>query len=67
MTDTDKKKYTPLLPYDAYYGEIFTTYDTMTYHCNRDICYPNIKKETQNIVKYYSYTLEEQMNISNGE
>ena len=51
---SDEKKYTPLLPYDGCYGENFTTYNTMTYHCDRDICYPNIKTNTENIVKYYS-------------
>lgn len=67
MDSSKEKKYTPLLPYDAYFGENFTTYETMTYHCNRDACYPNIKKNTENIVKYYSYNMEEETSISNGE
>ena len=67
MSDTEEKKYTPILPYNASFGETFTTYDTMTYHCDRDACYPNITKNTQNIVKYYSYQLEDDTDISNGE
>ncbi len=51
----DEKTYTPLLPYDSTFGECFTTYDTMPYLCNRDLCHPNIKKDSGNIVKYYEY------------
>ena len=57
--ETEEKKYTPLLPYDANYGENFTTYQTMTYHCDRDACYPYVGTETGNLVKYYSYQVQE--------
>lgn len=59
----EEKKYTPLLPYDGTYGTSFTTYDTMPYECNRDLCHPNIVKSTGNIVKYYEYKLEEEKKV----
>lgn len=55
----DEKKYTPLLPFDSTFGEYFSTYDTMPYRCDRDLCHPNITKSTGNIVKYFEYLMEE--------
>lgn len=49
-----EKSYTPLLPYDATYGEYFSTYDNVCYVCNRDVCHNNIGMNSGNIVKYYS-------------
>ena len=59
----DEKKYAPILPYDHTFGIHFTTYDTMPYECNRDLCHPNIMKSTGNIVKYFEYNLEEEKTI----
>ena len=63
MAET-KKKYTPLLPFDATWKEYFSTYDTMPYRCNRDLCHPNISMSTGNIVKYYAYALEGETSIT---
>ena len=57
--EPEKKKYTPLLPYDANYGENFTTYQTMKYHCDRDACYPYVGTDSGNMIKYYSYQIGE--------
>ena len=58
--DKNEKKFTPLLPYDANYGENFTTYQTMTYHCDRDACYPYVGgADSGNMVKFFSYQMEE--------
>ena len=57
--ESEEKKYTPLLPYDANYGENFTTYQTMTYHCDRDACYPYVGADSGNMIKYYSYQIKE--------
>ena len=51
----DDKKFSPVLPYDSTFGEYFSTYDTMPYHCDRDLCHPNIKKDSGNVVKYFQY------------
>ena len=59
----EKKTYTPLLPYDATVGQYFSTYDTIQYCCDRDLCHPNIIKSTGNIVKYYEYKLEEEKKV----
>ena len=56
----ENKKYTPLLPYDGTIGEYFSTHDTMTYVCNRDLCHPNIGMSTDNIVKYYTYVVNKE-------
>lgn len=56
---TEEKKYTPLLPYDGLYGENFTTYQTMAYHCDRDACHPFVGVDTGNMVKYYRCNLLE--------
>ena len=56
----EEKTYTPLLPFDSSLGEYFSTYDTMPYHCNRDLCHSNITKNTGNIVKYYEYKVDEE-------
>lgn len=56
----EEKTYTPLLPYDHTFGVHYTTYDTMPYVCNRDLCHPNIVKSTGNIVKYFEYKLGEE-------
>ncbi len=57
--EKNDKKYDSLLPYNPYYGENFTTYQTMPYECNRDDCHLNIGMTTDKIVKYYSYKIEE--------
>ena len=57
--ENNEKKFAPLLPYDANYGENFTTYQTMTYHCDRDACYPYVGNDSGNMIKYYSYQMEE--------
>ena len=59
----EPKTYTPLLPFDSTFGEYFSTYDTMPYRCNRDVCHQNIAKSTGNIVKYYEYRLGEEKAI----
>lgn len=63
----DKKEYTPLLPFDSTFGEYFSTYDTMPYRCNRDMCHPNITKNPGNIVKYYEYLMEEEKTVISKE
>ena len=63
----DDKKLTPVLPYDATFGEYFSTYDNMPYHCDRDLCHPNIAKSTGNIVKYYEYKVDEEKAIISEE
>ena len=63
----DDKTYTPLLPYDSSFGEYFSTYDSMPYRCNRDLCHPNIKKSSGNIVKYYEYLIDEEKTIISEE
>ena len=64
----ENKKYTPLLPYDGTIGQYFSTYDTMTYVCNRDLCHPNIRMNTENIVKYYTYIVSDEPTlIGSGE
>ena len=57
--EPNDKKYAPLLPYNGTYGENFTTYDTMIYQCDRDACHPYVGVDPGNMVKYYSYKLEE--------
>ncbi|MBE5950011.1 MAG: hypothetical protein E7260_00305 [Lachnospiraceae bacterium] len=57
--ESEEKKYTPLLPYDGNYGENFTTYQTMVYHCDRDACYPYVGTDSGNMIKYYSYQIQE--------
>ena len=52
--EKNEKKFSPLLPYDGNYGENFTTYQDMTYHCDRDACYPYVGSDSGNMVKYYS-------------
>ena len=59
----EQKKYTPVLPYDATFGEYFSTYDTMPYRCDRDRCHTNITMSTGNMVKYYEYRQEEPIAI----
>ncbi len=54
----EDKKYMPLLPFDATWSTYFSTYDTIPYRCNRDLCHPMIMMSTGNIVKYYTYNLE---------
>ena len=63
----DDKKVTPVLPYDSTFGEYFSTYDTMAYHCDRDLCHPNITKNTGNILKYYEYKVDEEKAIISEE
>ena len=63
----DDKKYSPVLPYDATFGESFSSYDNMPYRCDRNLCHPNITKSTGNIVKYYEYHLDEEKAIISGE
>lgn len=58
--EKSEKKYAPVLPYDANYGENFTTYQTMTYHCDRDACHPYVGVDTGNMIKYYSYQMTEE-------
>jgi len=60
----DDKSYTPLLPYDATFGEYFSTYDTTPYRCDRDRCHSHIAMNSGNIVKYYEYQQEEPVTIS---
>lgn len=63
----DDKNYTPVLPYDSTFGEYFSTYDTLPYLCDRDLCHPNIAKSTGNVVKYYEYKVDEEKTIISGE
>ncbi len=62
----EKNKFTPLLPYDGTIGQNFSMYDKMPYYCDRDLCHPNIIMSTGNIVKYYTYNLEDDI-IKIGE
>jgi len=63
----DDKTYTPVLPFDATLGEYFSTYDTMTYHCDRDRCHSKIAKASGNVVKYYEYQIDEKKAIISEE
>ena len=56
----EKKTFAPLLPYNTSIAENFSMYDNMEYCCNRDLCHPNIIMSTGNIIKYYTYTVEEE-------
>ena len=59
-TEQNEKKYAPLLPYNGTYGENFTTYDAMPYHCDRDACHPYVGVDPGNMVKYFSYRFTEE-------
>ena len=63
----DDKTYTPVLPFDSTFGEYFSTYDTMPYHCDRDRCHSKITKNSGNVVKYYEYKVDEEKAIISGE
>lgn len=56
----EKKTFAPLLPYNTVIAENFSMYYKMPYCCDRDLCHPNIIMSTGNIIKYYSYNLEEE-------
>lgn len=57
------KKCAPVLPYDATYGEVFSTYDTAPYSCDRDRCYSMITKTSGNLVKYFACHEEDPVEI----
>ena len=63
----EKKTYAPILPYDATIGQYFSTYETIPYCCDRDLCHPNIVISTGNIVKCHTYNLEEEPTKINSE
>lgn len=63
----EEKTYTPLLPYDSTLGEHFTSYDSVPYCCDRNLCHPNIAKYSGNVVKYFEYHVDEKKTIISGE
>ena len=63
----DDKTFAPVLPFDASFGEYFSTYDSTPYRCDRDRCHSNITKNSGNVVKYYEYKVEEEKAIISGE
>lgn len=61
MEEEEKKEpiYSPVLPFDPSMYDSFVTYDNMPYTCNRDMCRNAIAMHSGNIVKYFSYQMDE--------
>lgn len=48
-------KYTPILPFDITYGELYSMYTNMTYYRDRDLCNSiGIRLVSGNVYKQYN-------------
>ena len=56
----EKDSHVPILPFDASLDDAFVMYDNQTYERDRDLCHFPVSTENSNMVKYFSYQLEDE-------
>lgn len=61
MDEKNNSDFTPLLPFDSSMRDHIRMYDSPNYVCNRDACHGKIQMNSDNVIKYYSCKMEEEV------